>query len=163
MAPPEQPHIPAILRLRTALAVLYLFSAAGLIAELLLTRHTEDFWQKLPIFLLVAGMVAIVPTFISSSRIVLALFQMVLVLQIISAAAGIYFHHAAREEFQLEAYPDLAGWELFMEAVSQRNPPPLAPGAMAMTGLIGLAWSYRHSAALKTTQTANTQPTVQQA
>ena len=133
-------------RLRAVIAALYILMAVGLIAELLITEHSEDFWQALPIGLAGAGIVALILSAIFPVRFLFWSLQLVLVLQILSAGAGVYFHHKVREEFQLEAYPDLSGWALFKEAFSQRNPPPLAPGAMALTGLLGLAWSYRHPA-----------------
>jgi hypothetical protein len=133
-------------RLRGTMAALFFISSLGMIAELLLTEHAEDFWQKFPLVLLGVGVVALFLTVISNSRILLWLLRLVLVVQIVSSAVGGYFHHKAREEFQLEAYPDLAGWALFKEAFAQRNPPPLAPGAMALIGFLGLGWSYRHPA-----------------
>ena len=48
-------------------------------------------------------------------------------------------------EFELEMYPDLAGWKLFKDSMMGATP-ALAPGAMVQIGLIGLAWTLRHPA-----------------
>ena len=63
---------------------------------------------------------------------------------IVSGALGMFLHHRAKEEFKLEAQPDLSGMKLFIESLKGSTPPSLAPAGMIQMGLLGLAWSYRH-------------------
>jgi hypothetical protein len=73
-------------------------------------------------------------------------FQLILLGFVASGFAGIYFHYRGSAEFKLESNPSVRGWKLFREAVRNKAPPLLAPGAMIQLGLIGLAFAHRHPA-----------------
>jgi hypothetical protein len=128
---------------RIILAIL-LLGVLGIVAELFLLNHIEDLTQWIPIglgaaTLLLSVVVAVKPTGAS-----LRLFQLVMVLMIVSGGVGMYLHLAANMEFQLEMDPALAGFALFRKSIVAKAPPALAPGAMAQLGLIGLAYTFRH-------------------
>ena len=130
---------------RILLAILTL-GVIGITAELLLLNHIEDALQWIPVglsllTLMMCAMVAIRPT---SGAI--RLFQLVMLLLIVSGAAGIYLHYGATTEFQLEMDPTLRGFALFKKAILAKAPPALAPGAMTQLGLIGLAYTFKHPA-----------------
>ena len=74
------------------------------------------------------------------------LFQLVMLLMIISGAVGMYLHLQANMEFQLEMDATLTGWALLKKSIVAKAPPALAPGAMMQLGLIGLAYTFKHPA-----------------
>lgn len=115
-----------------ALRALFLFSAAGLLAELLLSKHWDGVWQVAPLVLLAGGFVEIAgPMNPTRVRGVMALF-------ILSGLAGAVLHYWGKVEFALERNPSLAGWEFVRETLKGTSPPILAPGAMIALGLLGL-------------------------
>ncbi len=61
-----------------------------------------------------------------------------------SGNLGLFLHYDGNVEFELEMYPEMEGWELVWEALTGATP-ALAPGGMVLLGLIGIAFSYRHS------------------
>jgi hypothetical protein len=46
-------------------------------------------------------------------------------------------------EFELEMYPSMRGFELVAKTMTGATP-VLAPGTMALLGLIGLSYTYKH-------------------
>jgi len=129
---------------RRILLAILLLGVCGITAELLLLAHTEDLNQWIPIALagltvVLSGMVALRPTPAS-----LRLFQLVMVLMILSGALGMYLHLSANMEFQLEMDSTLKGFALLRKSIVAKSPPALAPGAMAQLGLIGLAYTFKH-------------------
>jgi hypothetical protein len=130
---------------RILLAILVL-GVAGIIAELLLLNHVEDATQLIPVGLGAATLVMSAAVAIKPTAAAIRLFQLVMLLMIVSGAVGIYLHYGATTEFQLEMDPALKGFALFRKAIVAKAPPALAPGAMVQLGLIGLAYTFRHPA-----------------
>jgi len=131
---------------RRILLGILLLGVIGLSAELLLLKHTEDASQWIPLVLndLTVVMSAMVVFRPSSGTI--RLFQLVMLLMIVSGAVGIYLHLRANMEFQLEMDGTLTGWALLKKSVLAKSPPAMAPGAMMQLGLIGLAYTFKHPA-----------------
>jgi hypothetical protein len=130
---------------RILLAILVL-GVAGIIAELLLLNHVEDAAQFIPVGLGAATLAISAAIAIRPTAATIRLFQLVMLLLIVSGAVGIYLHYGATTEFQLEMDPTLTGFALFKKAIVAKAPPALAPGAMVQLGLIGLAYTFRHPA-----------------
>jgi hypothetical protein len=74
------------------------------------------------------------------------MFQMVMLLMIVSGGVGMYLHLRANMEFQLEMDATLSGFALFKKSIVAKAPPALAPGSMTQLGLIVLAYTFRHPA-----------------
>ena len=55
-----------------------------------------------------------------------------------SGLAGVILHYRGNEAFELEMYPTLSGAALVFETITGATP-VLAPGSMALLGLVGLA------------------------
>ena len=121
-------------------------SLVGTITELLLLEHFEDAWQWAPIVLMAAALVTLGWHGLDRSAASLNVLRILMVLCIASGALGVFLHYRGNVEFELEMYPDLAGWALYRKAVYGASPPSLAPGAMLLLGLIGLLWTWRHPA-----------------
>jgi hypothetical protein len=135
-------------KLRGFLLGIFALGCLGTDVELLLLEHIEDNWQWVPVLLLGAGLLLAAWNAVCAGRRSTRAFQGLMLLFLVSGAAGLWLHHDANVAFELELYPDLSGWELFMKAIRGTAPPALAPMAMALLGLIGLCWSYRHPALL---------------
>jgi hypothetical protein len=130
-------------RLRRLLLLIFVLGALGVGAELVLLDHTESTWQfvplvLLPIGLLWCGAVLLRPT----SQTVFGL-RATMVAFVFASLIGLVQHYRGNVEFELEMYPSMKGLELVWEALTGATP-ALAPGAMALLGLIGLAACFDH-------------------
>ena len=128
-------------RIRQALFWVFLAGVTGIVAELLLSKHYEDFWQLVPLVLLGAAVPLAVAGMRGGPRRLQA-FRVLMVLFLASGIIGTMQHYGAKQEFALERFPDLRGWPLIREVLKGINPPLLAPGAMALLAAIGLLWTY---------------------
>ena len=131
---------------RRILLGILLLGVIGLSAELLLLKHTEDASQWIPLALNDLAVVMSAIVVFKPSNGTIRLFQLVMLLMIISGAVGVYLHLRANMEFQLEMDATLSGWALLKKSVLAKSPPALAPGAMTHLGLIGLAYTFKHPA-----------------
>ncbi len=125
--------------IRHYILILFIVSSAGLLAELYLLGHYEDEWQLVPVGLLLLGLLVGLITFLTkgnSGRIALRILSPVMV---ISAILGTFLHFRGNQEFELEMYPDLSGWELIWESLTGATP-ALSPAAMFFVGALG--WIY---------------------
>ena len=130
---------------RILLGILTL-GVAGITVELLLLGHVEDFNQLIPLILAGATLVMAIVIGLRPTSANVRVFQLLMVLLVLSGAVGMYLHFQVTTEFQLEMDPSLTGWALFRKAIFAKAPPALAPGAMTQLGLIGLAYTFRHPA-----------------
>jgi len=131
---------------RRLLLGILLLGAIGLGAELLLLKHTEDATQWIPLVLNGLTVVMSATVAFKPSNGTIRLFQVAMLLMIISGGVGMYLHLQANMEFQLEMDATLTGWALLKKSVVAKSPPALAPGAMMQLGLIGLAYTFKHPA-----------------
>jgi hypothetical protein len=131
---------------RRLLLAILLIGIAGLSLELWLLAHVEDVYQLIPLVLNGVGVAAVAMVATRPSLGTIRLFQLIMILFVISGAVGVLLHYQATTEFQLEMDPSLSGWALFRKAIVAKAPPALAPGAMIQLGLIGLAYTFRHPA-----------------
>ena len=129
-------------RMRQFLFAVLLMGIVGIGAELLLTGHYEDFWQKVPVGLLSAGLIVSFVVALSPAAWAVLLMRALMVLFMLAGALGTFFHYESNAEFAAELSPGLSGFALLAEALTRPMPPPLAPGTMIMLGLIGLICCY---------------------
>jgi hypothetical protein len=106
--------------------------------ELLFIGHVEDRLQLVPIVLLLAGLIVLVWHASRPSRATTRGVRLLMVLFVASGLLGVALHYRGNQEFELEMYPSKAGLELVRETVTGATP-VLAPGSMALLGLVGLA------------------------
>jgi len=116
---------------------------AGTGTELVLLQHYEDGWQLVPLFLIALALLTLLWHALARDPASVRAIQAVMALFLVSGIAGVWFHHQANSEFELELDPSLAGLQLFKESMSGATP-VLAPGTMIELGLIGLVYTYRH-------------------
>lgn len=142
---PPNPAAPSAAALRAALLAITFITILGLLAELSLLDHRDSAIQWIPYVVLAIALAGAIHVALRPSRRSLRLFQGVMVLQIVTATAGLIFHYRGNVEFEIERDESLHGLALFWEAIRGATP-TLAPGALAQLGLVGLAFTYRHPA-----------------
>lgn len=131
-------------RARQFLLALLAAGLVGLGVELVLLEHYEDVWQLTPLVLITANLAVLLWQVTKPSWPAVQSLRVLMVAMLAAGAIGIFLHYRANMEFQLEMSPGLSGFELFLKAIRAKVPPPLAPGAMAQLGLLGLLYTYRH-------------------
>ena len=132
-------------RIRRLLLALLLVGAGGLLVELLLLEHFDEWRQWVPLTLL--GTTLLVGTLAAARPVsgIVRVFQAVMLLCVVAGAIGVWFHYQGNVEFELEREGSLRGLALFWEAARGATP-ALAPGALAQLGLLGLVWAHGHPA-----------------
>lgn len=131
--------------LRRALMGLQGLTAGGLIAELLLTGHTESLPQLLPLAACGLSLGALAGLALAPGRATLQVQRGAGGLGLLVGAFGVFEHIEHNFEFAAEIRPSAAFAELVVPALTGANP-LLAPGAVASLGLMALAATWRHPA-----------------
>ena len=140
----ESPGSAATLRaIRRALLLLLVAGLIGTALELLLMEHTGDWWQRIPLVLIVSALAVLGWHAGRRSAASIHALRVVMLAFLASAGAGVVLHAKGNSEFALESEPALAGWGLIVEMLTGAFP-ALAPGTMALLGLIGLLFTWRH-------------------
>ena len=129
-------------RVRRMLLAVLVAGMAGTCAELMLTGHVEDFWQKVPVVLLIIGIGNAIAALLRPARWNVVPLRVTMVLFMCAGALGTFFHYESNAEFAAELTPGLSGFALLSAAMTRPTPPPLAPGTMIMLGLLGLIACY---------------------
>lgn len=138
----EDSPLPAI---RIIILAIFLLGSIGTGTELLLLGHTETIWQRLPLVLISLSFVSLIAHALVRKGVTIRVFQVTMILFIMSGLIGLMLHFQGKMEFKLETNPTLSGMELFWETIRGATlPPVLAPGMMIQIGLIGLAYAYRN-------------------
>lgn len=114
------------------------FGLTGTTAELWLMGHHEDWKQLIPLVVIGASALTLVWFAFSRSGWATSSFRLCMLLLMLSGAAGAVLHYRANMEFQLEMDPTLGGMTLLLKVLHAKAPPALAPGNMALLGLLGL-------------------------
>lgn len=113
--------------------------------ELVLVDHYEDALQFIPFGLIAAGLAAAAWAAASPSRAALRTLQGVGALVVLGSLVGIVLHVKGNVEFAREIQPDLSLSEALWDGLDGGNP-FLAPGMIALAGVLAAAASYRHPA-----------------
>ncbi|PAP76936.1 hypothetical protein [Rubrivirga marina] len=133
---------PWLRRFLLAMAVTTYVAAA---VELALVEHYEGWQQILPFVTIGLGVAAAAWAWASPRRSSIRSARWAGVLATVTALAGVYFHVEGNLGFAREVRPDSRGVELTWDALSGVNP-LLAPGMIALAGLLAAAATYRHPA-----------------
>ena len=136
----------ALPTVRRILLTILVLGMLGSVTELVLLKHTEDFYQWVPLVLIGAGLITLAWHGVNGGPISTRAIRWLMLGFVGAGVAGIYLHFQGSAEFKLESNPKLSGMALFWEAIRAKTPPLLAPGAMVQLGLLGLAYTYKHPA-----------------
>lgn len=124
--------------LRRWLLLIVMTGIVGIGLELLFIGHLEDPLQLVPMGLLPPGLLALAWHGVRPSRASARAVRLLMVLFAVSGVLGVGLHYQGNREFELEMYPSMAGTELVRKTLTGATP-VLAPGSMALLGLVGLA------------------------
>jgi hypothetical protein len=124
--------------LRRLLGGTLVLGLVGTGSELVLLGHYEDAAQYTPLIVIAVGLVVVAWLMLRPSAASIAAARIVMAACMATGAIGIGLHYDGNEEFELEMYPTLSGWQLLSRTLTGATP-VLAPGAMTLIGLIGLA------------------------
>ncbi len=131
--------------LRRVLLLIVMAGIVGTGLELLFIGHLEDPLQLVPMGLLPAGLIALTWHSARPSRASARGVRLLMGLFVASGMLGVGLHYRGNHEFELEMYPSMAGTELVRKTLTGATP-VLAPGSMALLGLVGLAAVHGFSA-----------------
>lgn len=129
--------------IRRGLLALLAFGCVGLLGELVLLEHYEEWLQITPLALLGVTMLTILWHWTRPTRSSLRALQVVMLLLIVAGAVGMVMHFEGNYEFERELEPDLGGTSFWLEVIRGATP-TLAPGTLIQFGLLGLLYAYRH-------------------
>lgn len=131
-------------RLRIFLLVLSSLLFAGTLFELWLVNHTEDAIQWLAFVLGGIGLVVTLIVLFRREPATLRLLRCSMLLVIVGSLFGVYQHVYNNIAFEREIQPNATLRQLFWKGLSGANP-LLAPGTLAVAGLLSLAGTYKYS------------------
>ncbi|MEZ4701236.1 MAG: hypothetical protein R2834_12940 [Rhodothermales bacterium] len=117
----------------------------GVVAELVLIGHTEGLVQWIPIALSLAATPLFALGYWRPTRAVIRVIRFGVVILIAAGVFGLYEHYEHNLAFELEIRPNATLSDVWMEALKGASP-ALAPGALALAGLLALAATYKHPA-----------------
>ncbi len=140
MSDPDRHTLATIRRLLLALLCL---ACVGTTTELWMMGHHEDPWQWAPLAVMVMCAACAVWVFTTWAGPAVRTLRVLMVVLILTGMTGAFMHYRANMEFQLEMDPSLGGIELMSKILHAKAPPSLAPGNMALIGLIGLVAVWR--------------------
>ena len=132
-------------RLRRLLLATLFAGVIGMAVELLFIGHVDGAFQRVPLTLLAAGLLCVMWLALAPGPNAVRAMRVVMVLFVLSGITGVGLHAKGNMEFELEMYPDRAGLALLRKVLTGATP-VLAPGSMALLGLVGLAVTYHHPA-----------------
>ena len=115
----------------------------GTLSELLLLGHFDSWLQWIPLVMLGLGLATATWHAVRPRALTVRTLQFVMALIVVTGMLGVGLHYDGNEEFELEITPAMSGFELVRNALTGATP-VMAPGSMALLGLIGLAHAYRH-------------------
>ena len=117
----------------------------GMGAELLLIGHVEGVTQLVPVAVLAVGAMVLIWYAARPRSLTVWALRVAMLSSVASGLAGVILHYRGNEAFELDIYPTMSGATLLWETVTGATP-VLAPGSMALLGLVGLATTYHHPA-----------------
>ena len=132
-------------RLRTLLLVLTGCICVFTIAELWLSEHMESVIQLIPFVLCGLGLIAVLGALFRPQRRTLWALRVVMLLLIVGSLFGIVEHLEANVAFERDIRPNATTSAVVFDALKGASP-LLAPGILALAGILGLASTYYHPA-----------------
>jgi len=126
---------------RRGLLAILLLGLIGTEIELYLLKHTDGFWQIMPLALLGAGIIVVAWSALTASPTSLRILDVVMIAFLLSGVGGVLLHFQGNVEWERERVPGIGGASLVRQALMGATP-TLAPGTMLQLGLVGLIYSY---------------------
>lgn len=130
-------------RLRLFLLALSSLLFAGTLLELSLVNHTEDAIQWLAFVLAGLGLLVTLSVLARRGPVTISLLRWSMILVIVGSLFGIYQHVSNNIAFEREIQSNSTWSHLMWRGLSGANP-LLAPGTLAVAGLLSLAGTYKY-------------------
>lgn len=134
---------PTTTRLRRRLLLLVAVGLAGLAAELALLGHWRAPLQLVPLAALAVAAASTAALALRPARAAVLAFRGAMALALVAGFAGIGLHLNDNLALEREIAPRASTAEQLREAIRGATP-ALAPGSLALVGLLGLTLTYRH-------------------
>jgi hypothetical protein len=131
-------------RLRLFLLVLSSLLFIGTLVELWLVNHTEDAIQWLAFVLAGLGLIATLSVLVRRGRKTVLVLRACMLVVVLGSLFGIYEHVSNNIAFEREIHPNATFSQVVWKGLSGANP-LLAPGTLAVAGLLALASTYKYS------------------
>ena len=131
--------------IRVLLLAALAIGVLGTISELILLRHVDKPPQWIPIVLLSLAVPILAWHARAPRRRSVRALQVLMAGFIVAGMLGVALHYDGNVDFERELQPDEHGLMFLRKTVAGATP-VLAPGAMVLLGLVGLAHAYRHPA-----------------
>jgi hypothetical protein len=145
VANPSASDVRVVATIRRLLITTLLLGTVGTAGELLLLGHFESPLQFVPLVLLGLGLAVVVWQLAAPRAASVRALQTIAILYLAAGVAGVGLHYDGNASFELDMYPSRAGVELVRKALTGATP-VLAPGSLALLGLVGVAYTYKHPA-----------------
>ena len=126
----------------------------GTAGELVLLRHIDMPTQWIPFVVLGALAIVLVWHGLKPSAASVRAMQVLMGVLIVTGGLGVALHLDGNFDFERELHPEEQGFELLRKTVAGATP-ALAPGSLALLGLVGFAQTYRHPSATGATRQEN--------
>ena len=130
-------------RLRVFLLVLSSLLFAGTLLELSLVNHTESAIQWSAFVLAGIGLLVTLGVLARRGPVTVSLLRWCMFLVIVGSLFGIYQHVSNNIAFEREIQSNATWSHLMWKGLSGANP-LLAPGTLAVAGLLSLAGTYKY-------------------
>jgi hypothetical protein len=137
-------------RLRLFLLVVVAGLCLGTIVELALAEHTKETLQWVPFVISGLAFLSVVVVIIRPRPATIWALRIVMVLAVGGSLLGVWEHLETNYEFESEMRPSAPISEVILPTL-QGAAPLLAPGILALGGVLGLAATYYHPAMGKRT------------
>ena len=131
-------------RLQLFLLVLSSLLFTGTLLELWLVNHTEDLIQWVAFVLAGLGLLATLTVLFRRRRTTVLLLRVCMLAVVLGSFFGIYEHVINNIAFEREIQPNATFSQLVRMGLGGANP-LLAPGTLAVAGLLALAGAYKYT------------------
>lgn len=126
----------------------FLIGMAGVVSgatigELLLTEHTTTWIQLLPIWSCLLAIVTSVVLLRTATPTSIRAFRLAMLVLVVVSLVGVYNHIVENYLFAREIRPTSTPADALIDALTGASP-LMAPGILALAGILGLAGTFRH-------------------
>jgi hypothetical protein len=129
--------------IRAFILFIFVLGAVGSAIHLLLLGHTAGTLQLVPLALIALALVTIVWYGVTHSRRSVRVLRLLMGLFLLAGFLGMALHFRGSLHVELAKAPDAGAWKLFWASLRGQYP-LLTPGWMALLGLIGGVYTFRH-------------------
>ncbi len=132
-------------RLRRFLLIMVDLLCVGTIAELVLAKHYKATDQLIPFILCIIAFLSVLAVQLRPARGTIRVMRLVMIALVLGSLLGGYLHLSANYAFSIDIRPNATTVNALLTSLSGAAP-LLAPGILALAGVLALAATYYHPA-----------------